>query len=219
MRKKFFIASIAISAITLFIACAGGKTEEAEEKDFNTLISEGDFAGAHAILQEEINNSYNLNDEISGSDRAKKIYSMADVLYKDWILDIVYSNTENPEIAISQLLAEYPIFGEKKAAGLQNYYYHKNPFVSGTSHYNQLCDKIFTAALMAKKYDIAETVINAYMEDIDVKEGPHYAPRGTTIVVDGVNVDGDHCYVKYSTKSQTEARKKLDEARKNSEQQ
>lgn len=212
MRKKFFIASIAISAITLFLACT--------KKDFNTLISEGDFAGAYDILLAEIKNSRHdlygndfvyLEDIKEITKEVSNIYSMADILYKDWILDILYSDTDNPEKAILQLLAEYPILGVKGETGLQDYFYDKYPFVSGTSHYNQLCDKIFTAALMAKKYDIAETIVNAYMEDVEVIKPNYYGE-----VVEGVEMDGNHSYVKYSTKSQTEARKKLDEALENS---
>lgn len=219
MRKKFFIASVAISAITLFLACAGGKTEtteEAEGKNFNTLISEGDFAGAHAMLLETISDCN--NDMIFGIDE-DDVYSMADALYKDWILDIIYSDTNNPEMAISQLLAEYPILGKKIGEGLQSSECKYEPFVFGTSHYNQLCDKIFTAALMVKKYDIAESIVNAYMKDIEIVEGDGHNDNNTALKVNGVKVDYYHCYVTYSTKSQTEARKKLDEARKNSEQQ
>lgn len=217
MRKNFFIASVAISAITLFIACAGGTTgttettEEAKEKDFNTLISEGDFAEAHAILQAEIKNrKEDLAHEWHCKEAAIEIYSMADMLYKEWILDVMSTNTENPEIAVIQLLTAYPILGEKKEGGLQDYSYYKNPFVNGTLHYNQLCDKVFATALLSKQFDIAESIVDAYMEDINVVEG-HYGLK-----VHGVVMDGNHSYVEYSTKSQTEARKKLEEARKNS---
>lgn len=219
--KKLFILSIAISAITLFTSCTGcemytetietNETNETnEEQDFNALIAEGDFAAAHAILQTKINNCYNLNDNILGYNDAQRMYSMADVLYKEWILEVISTDTENPEMAVVQLLMEYPIFGEKKE-GLQDYYYYKNAFLSGSSHFNQLCDKVLTAALLSKQYDIAEIIVNAYMEDAEVTTGD-YPP----IKVDGVELDGDYCYVKYSTKSKTEAQKKLNEARKKS---
>ena len=212
--KKLFILSIAISAITLFTSCIGGTSETSEEKDFSTLISEGDFAAAHAILQAEIKNNRNLDHDIfyDPETAANNIYTMADVLYKEWILDVISTDTENPEMAVVQLLMEYPILGEKKE-GLQNRSYQENAFLSGTSHFNQLCDKVFTAAILSKQYDIAEVIVNAYMDDVELVTGLHSYSNPDNPQVDGVEVMWEKCYVKFSPKSKTEAQKKLDEAR------
>ena len=216
--KKLFILSIAISAITLFTSCIGGTSETSEEKDFSTLISEGDFAAAHAILQAEINNcDYDLNDEFGADNReaANNIYTKADVLYKEWILDVISTDTENPEMAVAQLLMEYPILGEKKE-GFQRAGYYANAFVSGTSHFNQLCNKVFTAALLSKQYDIAEVIVNAYMDDVELVQGVSLDSHPENPRINGVEVRrGDKCYVTFSQKSKTEAQKKLDEARQN----
>lgn len=219
MKKIVFYTLIAASAMVLFSSCdilndilnINGKTSK--EKDFTTLVSEGEFALAHKMLQDKINNT-DISYSIIAEPKAKDIYAMADFLYKDWILDAIYTNSDNLELVVSQLLMEYPILGEKKS-GLQDYSYGSHSaYLSGTSHFNQLCDKIFTTALTLKKYKVVEVVVNAYMEDADITMG--YNRWDTTPpspVVDGHKIDGDHSYIKFSNKSQAAARKRLQEAR------
>lgn len=215
MKKNVFYTLIAMSAMVLFSACGNSNSNNnksnetsSNEKDFSTLVSEGEFALAHKILQDKIRNA-DIRDHIDER-KAKDIYAMADILYKDWILDVIYTNSDNPELVVSQLLMEYPILGEKKS-GLQDYYYGSySAYLSGISHFNQLCDKIFTTALTLKKYNVAEVVVNAYMEDAEVTMGTH-SPYP---VVDGHSIDGNHSYIKFSNKSQAAARKKLQEARR-----
>ena len=224
MKKIFFIALIVLSGLIGYSkyedfayeekvtnAKASSKTTDTtdNEPDFSTLISEGEFALAHKMLQEEIGNTSYLDNNILGEDEAGDLYTKADLLYRSWILDIIYSDNDNPQAQIAQLLMEYPIFGAKKS-GLQDYYYSQNTFLMGSKHFNQLCDKLLTAAISVKKYDVAEVIVNAYMEDPEVTKGSdENYPK-----VDGIKVDGNHCYVKFTKKSQTEARNKLKEARR-----
>lgn len=177
-------------------------------KDFATLVSEGEFAVAHKMLQDKIRDTNIIS--ITDEKYTKDIYAMADILYKDWILDAIYTNSDNLELVVSQLLMEYPILGEKKSGLQDDYYGYYSAYLSGTAHYNQLCDKIFTTALTLKKYNVAEVVVNAYMEDAEVTMG---TSSGPSPVVDGHSIDGNHSYIKFSNKSQVAARKKLNEAR------
>lgn len=210
--KKYYML-IAMIAIMLFSACGNSNNkksnEKSNEKDFPTLVSEGEFAEAHKMLHDKINKTNIRN--ILLETNAKDIYAMADILYKDWILDAIYTNSDNLELVVSQLLMEYPILGEKKS-GLQDYYYGSHSaYLSGTTHYNQLCNKIFTTALTLKNYNVAEVVVNAYMEDADITMGND---TSRPPVVDGHSIDEHHSYIKFSNKSQAAARKRLQEARR-----
>ena len=227
MKKIFFIALIVLAVLIGYSkyedfayekvtnAKTSSKTTD-NEPDFSTLISEGEFALAHKMLQEEIGNTSYLDNNILGEDEAGDLYTKADLLYRSWILDIIYSDNDNPQAQIAQLLMEYPIFGAKKS-GLQDYYYSQNTFLMGSKHFNQLCDKLLTAAISVKKYDVAEVIVNAYMEDPEVTIGERgYDENGKAVYpkVDGIKVKDGHCYVKFTKKSQTEARNKLKEARR-----
>lgn len=227
MKKIFFIALIVLAVLIgyskyedyayekLTNAKKSSKTTD-NEPDFSTLISEGEFALAHKMLQEEIGNTRFLDDNVLGEHKAGDLYTKADLLYRSWVLDIIYSDNDNPQAQIAQLLMEYPIFGAKKS-GLQHAFYSDNAFLIGSIHFNQLCDKLLTAAISVKKYDVAEVIVDAYMEDPEVTQGERDHDKNGKIVypkVDGINVKDGDCYVKFTKKSQTEARNKLKEARR-----
>lgn len=187
-------------------------TEDAEkytEDDFSDLISQGDYENAEFVLKESIakankngNGYHGMNGSSTGE--ARKIYGMASQLYKARAMDIIKNNGEASELAI--LLSEYPVFGTKEA-GLVEYRYYENAYPIASNSFNTLCDNLLNAALAVNNYELAQTIVNLYMEDVNVTKGDH------KLVVDGVEVDGNHSYSKITNTSKEAAQKKLNSSR------
>ena len=212
MKNKYLngicILLISIIYMNFFINC-NHKTEENQktetEPTFEELVAYGDFPVAKTILSKEL-----INVDIYNID---KVYDKADLLYRDWILDILASDENNKQAKIIQLCGEYPIIGNKKE-GLQFYDFKDRDdggYSKGSSHYNQLCDKILNSAILMKNYEIANDIIELYMQDPEITNGSFK----TNIIIDGKKIDGNHSYVKYTWKSKEAAKKKLNEVKKN----
>lgn len=180
-----------------------------DKKAFTKLVSQGDFAEAKAKMLES---------------SAPEIYDLADILYGDWIAEIMASEDNRKTAKIIQLLGEYPIKGSR-IEGLQDYFFNSvgilNPYefrrnddndgwyAEGSSHFNKLCDKILNTAILLKEYEVADIIIQSYMQDPELTQGS----SSSDVVVDGKKIDGDHSYMKYTWKSRDAAIKKLKEAK------
>lgn len=217
MKKKFrylLSSSIVIYALTMFISlssCGSGNTETGEdaekytEDDFSDLISQGDFDNAEFVLKEEINKVNKqgyMHSRHYG--KAPKIYGMVNQLYKARAMDIIKNNGDASELAF--LLSEYPIFGEKQE-GVVDSDYEFDAYPVATNSFNMLCDNLLAASLAINNYDMAQAIVNLYMNDVKV----FYKYGG--FVVDGVEVEGGNAYSKISNTSKEAAQKKLDAAK------
>lgn len=193
----------------LFSNCSHTSDEnENKEATFEELVSQGDFPEAKLLLSKET--------------ATPIMYNMADLLYGDWILEILASDDADKQNKIIQLFGQYPIKGEKME-GLQSSFFNEVTssyeyddfndgwYAKGSSHYNKLCDKIFNSAILMKNYEIANDIIELYIQDPEITNGSYK----TDIFVDGKKIDGAHSYVKYTWKSKEAAQKKLNEAKKN----
>ena len=121
---------------------------------------------------------------------------------------------EDLESLYLQILSLYKIRGEKKE-GLQEYYYglgehYGGEYLKDAAKYNQLCDRLLLLAINSKRFDIAQKIVNSYIQDPEITMGSH-----PIIKVDGIEVDGNHSYIKYNWNSKNAAQKKLNEAKKN----
>ena len=214
IRKSVFLFSL----ITFFAftncnhkSAESATSDESKETEitFEELVSQGEFAEARMLMKKHKPKYNRFNLGVSPD----IVYENADLLYGDWIMEIISSNEENKNAKIIQLLGEYPIEGSK-VYGLQDYSIEReNLYMVGSRHFNKLLDKILNSAILLKNYDLAEIIIDAYMEDPYVTQGES-SVEYTKVIVDGKKIDGNHSYIKYNWDSKTAAQKKLNEAKR-----
>lgn len=217
MKKLIFFALLIWGGM-LFLSCGQSSKEQSSEKiseqgkmdygnDYREAVKDGDFEAAHEIL------------ERCYSDDAMvyiNFYEIASLLEEggDGVVDkVVYILNEVPvkgEIqkgicdygyAYKILESGYPYkFYETEAATARTY-------ISFCKKYNELCDKVINLAINRKNKQVAEAVLDFYKPDIKV-----YTGESLGIKIDGVDVDGNHGYIKLYKETKAEAAEKVRKA-------
>lgn len=217
----FFVAIIGFSVATL--CSCGNSNKEEKDMDYRDAVKARDFETArdimntyHEIYLEELS-----KDGILRKDERKKAegkyYSAFDHIYKAEIQYLLSElNGDECKDKITFLLEEIPVEGEKFPQGLCHYSIAcrgewgdeglpLDAYIVWTQHFNRLCDTILSLAINRNNQDLAKMILLKYVDNVEVT-------RGGDNVVDGVMVDGNHGYIKYTSVDRDAARKKYDEA-------
>ena len=194
------------------------------DMDYRDAIKALDFETARDIMNtyherylEELSKDAICNDE----ERKKAqgmYYSAFDHIYKAEIQYLLSElNGDECKDKIAFLLEEIPVEGEKFPQGLCGYliacrdeYDNGLPldaYIVWTQHFNRLCDTILSLAINRKNQDLATMILLKYVDTVEVIKGDR-----PPVVVDGVEVDDNHGYIKYTSADRDAARKKYDEA-------
>ena len=227
MKKHLFLVAIIGFGVATLCSCgnsnSGNSNKEEMDMDYRDAIKALDFETARDIMNtyherylEELSKDAICNDE----ERKKAqgmYYSAFDHIYKAEIQYLLSElNGDECKDKIAFLLEEIPVEGEKFPQGLCSYYtaYRDgdqglplDAYIVWTQHFNRLCDTILSLAINRKNQDLATMILLKYVDNVEVTIGDYPA-----VVVDGVKVDGDHGYIKYTSADRDAARKKYDEA-------
>lgn len=241
MKKLIFFALLIWGCFTLFKKCSctscssqKNKTEEVQssedvektstnnatlasstsavqsQKDYGNnykqAVKDGDFEAAHEILERCYSddamvyiNFYEISSLLEeGGDGVvdKVIYILNEVPVKGEIQKGICDYFYASEILNSRNACIY----ETEAATARTY-------ISFCKKYNELCDKVINLAINRKNKQVAEAVLDFYKPDIKVYKGESWG-----IKIDGVNVDGNHGYIKLYKETKAEAAEKVRKA-------
>lgn len=225
MKKHLFLVAIIGFGVATLCSCgnsnSGNSNKEEMDMDYRDAIKALDFETARDIM-----NTYHeryleeLSKDFNEEERKKAqgmYYSAFDHIYKAEIQYLLSElNGDECKDKIAFLLEEIPVEGEKCPQGLCSYYtaYRDgdrglplDAYIVWTQHFNRLCDTILSLAINRRNQDLATMILLKYVDNVEVTIGDYPA-----VVVDGVKVDGDHGYIKYTSADRDAARKKYDEA-------
>lgn len=225
MKKHLFLVAIIGFGVATLCSCgnsnSGNSNKEEMDMDYRDAIKALDFETARDIM-----NTYHeryleeLSKDFNEEERKKAqgmYYSAFDHIYKAEIQYLLSElNGDECKDKIAFLLEEIPVEGEKCPQGLCSYYtaYRDgdrglplDAYIVWTQHFNRLCDTILSLAINRRNQDLATMILLKYVDNVEVTIGDYPA-----VVVDGVKVDGDHGYIKYTSADRDVARKKYDEA-------
>ena len=229
MKKHLFLVAIIGFGVATLCSCGNSNSgnsnkEEKMDMDYRDAIKALDFETARDIMNtyherylEELSKDGILNRE----ERKKAegmYYSAFDNIYKAEIQYLLSElNGDECKDKIAFLLEEIPVEGEKFPQGLCGYliacrdeYDNGLPldaYIVWTQHFNRLCDTILSLAINRKNQDLATMILLKYVDTVEVIKGDR-----PPVVVDGVEVDDNHGYIKYTSADRDAARKKYDEA-------
>lgn len=228
MKKHLFLVAIIGFGVATLCSCgnsnSGNSNKEEMDMDYRDAIKALDFETARDIMNtyheryiEELSKSYSHREERKKAEGM--YYSAFDHIYKAEIQYLLSElNGDECKDKIAFLLEEIPVEGEKFPQGLCSYFIASrgdfgddglpfDAYIVWTQHFNRLCDNILSLAINRRNQDLATMILLKYVDNVEVTTGDHPA-----VVVDGVKVDGDHGYIKYTSADRDAARKKYDEA-------
>ena len=228
MKKHLFLVAIIGFGVATLCSCgnsnSGNSNKEEMDMDYRDAIKALDFETARDIMNtyheryiEELSKSYSHRKERKKAEGM--YYSAFDHIYKAEIQYLLSElNGDECKDKIAYLLEEIPVEGEKFPQGLCSYFIASrgdfgddglpfDAYIVWTQHFNRLCDNILSLAINRRNQDLATMILLKYVDTVEVTIGD-----GPGIVVDGVKVDGDHGYIKYTSADRDAARKKYDEA-------
>lgn len=228
MKKHLFLVAIIGFGVATLCSCgnsnSGNSNKEEMDMDYRDAIKALDFETARDIMNtyheryiEELSKSYSHRKERKKAEGM--YYSAFDHIYKAEIQYLLSElNGDECKDKIAFLLEEIPVEGEKFPQGLCSYFIASrgdfgddglpfDAYIVWTQHFNRLCDNILSLAINRRNQDLATMILLKYVDNVEVTTGDHPA-----VVVDGVKVDGDHGYIKYTSADRDAARKKYDEA-------
>lgn len=145
-------------------------------------------------------------------------YKAFDYIYK---AEIQYLLSEYDEAEcvdrISFFLEDIPIEGEKFPGGLCDYFIvcrgdwgdegiPLDAYIVWTEHYNRLCNTILSLSINRNYPQLAKVALMQFVDNVEAHKG------GDGVKIDGVKVDGNHGYIKYTGTDRDAAKKKYDEA-------
>lgn len=235
--KRVCIISFCCIAVFLLTACgsSSSKNEEEEEKitvtgadgkeytSYQEACKDGDFETAHSFL-----NAYHekyVEAQSRGSMGAwryerNKYFQAFDYIYKREIQYLLSElDEEECKDKILFILEEIPAEGEKFPEGLCDYRIvcrgdfgddgiPLDAYIVWTQHYNRLCNNILTLAINRKNRSLAQSILLQYVDNVEAIKGD----SDGSLKVNGVKVDGNHGYIKYTSEDRDAAKKKYDEA-------
>lgn len=212
MKKIYQIIMLSAMSIAL-VGCAA---------DYRKAVKDGDFDTAHDVLDQlheaymQETKRYNNED----FDKAKNAYFEAlNYVYENEVR-VIASQDMNSGEKIAYLISEIPLDGETPVQGLCDY--HKAcdvlngdffldsgiewyRYINSVQAVNRICDKTMNLAISQNNENLARAVINQYKDDIEISLGS----GSGDVIVDSIRVDGNHGYVKYTTKSKDAAQEKV----------
>lgn len=227
--KKIYYILVSVVMVMALVSCGNKAQEDNKEdsnenkmKDCRVAIQNNDFETAHQIL-DELHDSY-LGEDYNNSTfkTAKNLYfSALSSVYNAEIGMILSESTDDCSDKICYLISEIPLDGICPSSGLCRYYdgcdIARDSYgdVSDSYRYyqscnamNKICDKAINLAIRLNNKDVARAVVELYKDDINVTLGS----SDPIVKVDGVQVDGNHAYIKFTTDSKDAARKKVNDA-------
>ena len=230
MKKHLFLVAIIGFGVATLCSCgnsnSGNSNKEEMDMDYRDAIKALDFETARDIMNtyheryiEELSKSASRDKNKEERKKAQGMYYSAfDHIYKAEIQYLLSElNGDECKDKITFLLEGIPVEGEKFPQGLYSYrivtrdeYDDGLPldaYIVWTQHFNRLCDTILSLAINRRNQDLDTMILLKYVDTVEVTIGD-----GPGIVVDGVKVDGDHGYIKYTSADRDAARKKYDEA-------
>ena len=230
MKKHLFLVAIIGFGVATLCSCgnsnSGNSNKEEMDMDYRDAIKALDFETARDIMNtyheryiEELSKS--TESYINREERKKAegmYYSAFDHIYKAEIQYLLSElNGDECKDKIAFLLEEIPVEGEKFPQGLCSYGISRrdedddglplDAYIVWTQHFNRLCDTILSLAINRRNQDLAMMILLKYVDNVEVIIGDR-----PPVVVDGVEVDYYHGYIKYTSVDRDAARKKYDEA-------
>ena len=225
MKKHLFLVAIIGFGVATLCSCgnsnSGNSNKEEMDMDYRDAIKALDFETARDIMNtyheryiEELSKSYSHRKERKKAEGM--YYSAFDHIYKAEIQYLLSElNGDECKDKIAFLLEEIPVEGEKFPQGLCSYFIASrgdfgddglpfDAYIVWTQHFNRLCDTILSLAINRRNQDLAMMILLKYVDNVEVTLGSG--------VVDGVEVDFQHGYIKYTSADRDAARKKYDEA-------
>ena len=226
MKKHLFLVAIIGFGVATLCSCgnsnSGNSNKEEMDMDYRDAIKALDFETARDIMN-TYHERYLEVEELSKSENREErkkaegmYYSAFDHIYKAEIQYLLSElNGDECKDKIAFLLEEIPVEGEKFPQGLCSYFIASrgdfgddglpfDAYIVWTQHFNRLCDTILSLAINRRNQDLAMMILLKYVDNVEVTLGSG--------VVDGVEVDFQHGYIKYTSADRDAARKKYDEA-------
>ncbi len=225
----YFLCGIAL----IMLAACGSSSSKNEEtgangkeyRSYQEACRAEDFEAARdtmSIYHEKYLEELSKNGIINRENRKKaegKYYEAFDYIYKaetQYLLSELRGDECKDKISF--ILEEIPIEGEKFPQGLCDWSVAcrgswgdeglpLDAYVVWTQHFNRLCDNILSLAINRKNQDLAKLILLKYVDNVEVTRG-----ESGGIKVNGVTVDGNHGYIKYTNADRDAAKKKYDEA-------
>ena len=221
---KKYLVLVAIIGVGVATLCSCGNSNKVEKyKDYRDAVKALNFEAAHDSMN-TFHERYleELSSIMSRSDRKEaegKYYGAFDYIYKAEILYLL-SELNGDEFIdkVTFLLEEIPVEGEKFPEGLCTFGIAMrgndlagvgiplDAYIVWTQHFNRLCDYILSLAINRNNQDIAKMILLKYVDNVMA------TPGGDGVKVDGVKVDINHGYIKYTSEDRVAAQKKYDEA-------
>ena len=228
MKKFIFFAAIIGFSVATLCSCGNSNSgnsnsdnsnKEEKDMDYRDAVKALDFETARDILKtyhEKYISDLSYRYDAYWKKAQGKYYSAFDHIYKAEIQYLLSElNGDECKDKIIFLLEEIPVEGEKFPQGLcfrdvSSRFYNNgaqsDAYIVWTQHFNRLCDNILSLAINKKNQDLAKMILLKYVDNVEVTKG------GSGVKVDGVKVDEDHGYIKYTSTDRDAARKKYDEA-------
>ena len=199
------------------------KVDRNERYDtYKEACAANNYEAAHVFLDEYCNaylKYLSKNPILYGDERTaaeSNYYKAFDYIYNSELQYLMsHLGEEECKDKIVFLLNSVPVVGEVLPEGLHDYYdvYQKgdrgnilHAYITWTVHYNRLCNTVLTLAINRRYKSVAQTALMQYVDNVEATTGD----SGTS--VDGVSVDGNHGYVKYTTTDRDVAKRKYKEA-------
>ena len=230
MKKNYSLAIYCLIMCVL-VACgnssdstsSNSSNDSSKYRDYRDGVKDLDFESARDTL-----NTYRMeylkfqskNGIIHKDERKEaelKYYNAFDYIYK-METQYLLSEFEGDECKdkIMFLLEEIPIEGEKCPEGLCDYDIAcrgtwgdegipLDAYIVWTQHFNRLCSNILSLSINRKNQKLAKLILQNFVENVEVT-------AGGDVKIDGVFVDGNHGYIKYTKDDYNAAKKKYDEA-------
>ena len=235
MKRNFLLGAACLFSVLVFESCFGEgmyrsdadtkSVEISEEYDsYKDACAAGNYEAAHLFLDEYCNaylKYLSKNPIVYGDERTSaesKYYKAFDYIYNSELQYLMSQMSEEEcKDKIVFLLNSVPVVGEVLPEGLHDYYdvYQKgdrgnilHAYITWTVHYNRLCNTVLTLAINRRYKSVAQTALMQYVDNVEATTGD----SGTN--VDGVRVDGNHGYVKYTSADRDAAMKKYKDALK-----
>lgn len=226
--KKIYYFMIICLLMCVMAACGGSNksSDGTEYQSYRDAIKNNDFEAARDTLS--VYRDRYLAEQAKSSiwdwDREKrktaegKYYQAFDDIYKSetqYLLANLHGEECRDKIIF--MLEAIPIEGEKFSAGLCQYRVAArgksgeegiplDAYIIWTQHYNRLCSNILTLAINRKNQELARAILLQFVDNVEVRTGKY------GLKIDGVSVDGDHGYIKYTSNDRDAAQQKYDNA-------
>ena len=224
---SWVIAIIVLGGLAQSCSKSKDSSSDSYSQDYRAAVKEGDYEAAHEILAD----LYEVYSQIEPdySNKGEKVlsqneyYQAFDYIYKaetQYIIAEVGGMDAVDKIIF--LMEDIPVDGTKPQKGLCNWEaseqlearfpvteaWSLNGYIVWTRHYNDLCNKILSLAINRKNQELAQSILLQFVDNVEVTQGSNT----TEVKVDGIKVDVNHGYIKYTSTDRDAAQEKYDKA-------